>query len=196
MRKNKQSELIKQLTKRELTFHLFVTQFILLTISIISGIFLFKDLSTFFNLFRINGSIITLGLSSGVIIVLLDTFLMKVLPSHYYDDGGINEKIFTNRSFIEIAFLAATIAICEEVLFRGVIQTNFGFIIASIIFAIIHLRYWGHWFLIVNILILSFWIGIIYELTNHNLFTTIVMHFTIDFLLGLGIKYKNRHLHS
>lgn len=192
MKRNKQAEIIQQLTKRELTFHLFATQIVLLTISIISAIFLFKDISTVFKLFRINTSIISIGLSSGIIIVLLDIVLMKTLPSHYYNDGGINEKIFANRSIIEIAILAAVIAICEEFLFRGIIQTHFGLFIASFIFAVIHIRYWGHWFLIVNILILSFWIGIVFEVSNHNLMTTITMHFIIDFLLGLFMKNKSR----
>ncbi|GIN85629.1 CAAX amino protease [Heyndrickxia sporothermodurans] len=192
MRKNKQAEIIQQLTKRELTFHLYATQLVLLTISIISAIFLFKDLSTFFNLFRLQSTIISIGLISGIIIVLLDVILMKIVPNNYYDDGGINEKIFSNRSIMEIALLTAVIAISEEFLFRGVLQTHVGLIIASIIFALVHIRYWGNWFLIINILILSFWIGFVYEISNNNLNTTIMMHFIIDFLLGIFYKYKNK----
>lgn len=192
MRKNKQSDVIKQLSKRELTFHLYITQVIILTISIISSIFLFHDYQSFFHLFKVNSSILSLGVVSGIIIVILDLILMRVLPQHYYDDGGVNEKIFKDRSFLEILFLAAVIALSEELLFRGVIQTNFGMVIASIVFAIAHIRYWGHWFLIVNIVVLSFWMGLVYEFSDHNVVTTIVMHFIVDFLLGLSIKYNNK----
>ncbi|MED3780894.1 CPBP family intramembrane metalloprotease [Heyndrickxia sporothermodurans] len=194
MKRNKQAEIIKQLTKEELSFHLYITQLILVVIAIISSFFLFKNFSSFFTLFQLNLSIFTLGLTNGIAIVVLDFVCMKILPDHFYDDGGINEKIFKNRSILEIAFLAAVIAVCEELLFRGVIQTHFGLIIASVIFAIVHIRYWGHWFLIVNILLLSYWLGLVYEWSQHNLMTTIMMHFTIDFILGLIIKSKNKNM--
>lgn len=194
MKRNKQAEIIKQLTKEELSFHLYITQLILIVISIISAFFLFKNFSAFFNLFQLDSSIFTLGLTNGIIIVVLDIVFMKILPNHYYDDGGINESIFKNRSITEIALLTAVIAICEELLFRGVIQTHFGLIIASVIFAIVHIRYWGHWFLIFNILLLSFWMGLVYEWSDHNLLVTIMMHFIIDFILGFIIKYRNKNM--
>lgn len=192
MKKRNQAEIIGQLSKKELTFHLVATQIVLLTISIILGIFLVKDLSSFFNLFRFDSSIYVMGIINGVIIVILDLFLMKVLPDRYYDDGGINEKIFQNRSILEIIGLTLLIAFSEEILFRGIIQTHFGIVAASIIFAIVHIRYWGHWFLIINIVILSFWIGFVYEWSNHDLLTTITMHFIIDLLLGIAIKLKTK----
>ena len=190
MKRNKQAELIGQMSTKELTFHLLVSQCILLIIALIIGIFLFNHLSAFFSLFRLEWSIITLGLTSGILVVLIDVFLMKILPKHYYDDGGINERIFANRSVASIALLSIIIAFSEEILFRGVLQTHFGLIITSIIFAIVHVRYWSHWFLITNVLVLSFWIGLVYEFSGNNLLVPITMHFTIDFLLGLVIQYN------
>ncbi|MGV3466927.1 MAG: CPBP family intramembrane glutamic endopeptidase [Heyndrickxia sp.] len=192
MKKMNQAEIIGQLSKKELTFHLIATQIVLLTISIILGIFLIKDFSSFFNLFRFDSSIYVIGISNGILIVILDLFLMRILPKKYYDDGGINEKIFQNRSIIEIIGLTLLIAICEEILFRGIIQTHFGIFAASIIFALVHIRYWGHWFLIFNIVILSFWIGLVYEFADHHLLTTITMHFIIDLLLGIAIKLRKK----
>lgn len=110
-------------------------------------------------------------------------------PRIFYDDGGLNERIFKNRKVIHIALIAAIVALSEELLFRGVIQTKAGLIIASVIFAIIHYRYLFNWFLFSNIVLLSFLIGFIYQWTN-NLAITIIMHFTIDFLLGLYIKFR------
>jgi len=192
MKKTNQAEIIAQLSKKELTFHLIATQIVLLTISIILGIFFIKDISSFFNLFRLDSSIYVIGISNGILVVILDLFLMKVLPERYYDDGGINEKIFQNRSIMEIIGLTLLIAICEEILFRGIIQNQFGIIAGSIIFALVHIRYWGHWFLIINIIILSFWIGFVYEFSNHHLLTTITMHFIIDLLLGIAIKLRKK----
>ncbi|MCA1054679.1 CPBP family intramembrane metalloprotease [Rossellomorea aquimaris] len=185
----KQGDLINQLSKRQLTFHLFFTQIVLLTISFLLGIFLFEDWSTFGSQFRYTSSIWTVGVTVGLIVVMIDVFLMKKLPPRYYDDGGVNERIFSDRSIWEIALLAIAISLSEELLFRGVLQFHFGLIISSIVFAAIHFRYWAHWFLILNIVVLSFLIGIIYESTG-NLVVTIVMHFIIDFLLGLYMRFK------
>ncbi|EDL63609.1 hypothetical protein BSG1_19260 [Bacillus sp. SG-1] len=187
--RQKQKDLIMQISDRELTFHLYATQFGLLTVAIILGIFLYDDMSSFFNQFVWNNQILFYGVTSGIVIVVVDLLLMRLLPKKYYDDGGINQRIFRNRSVIHIAFLAAVIAICEEILFRGVLQYHFGFIVGTVIFAVVHIRYWGNWFLILNILILSVWIGLVYEWTA-NLGVTMMMHFIIDFLLGLVIKYQ------
>ncbi|MBN8190788.1 CPBP family intramembrane metalloprotease [Bacillus sp. NTK074B] len=187
----KQGEIIQQLTKKQLTFHLYFTQFLLLTIACVLGIFLFDSESGFWGQFHISWNILTVGMSSGLLIVLIDIFLMKVLPAKYYDDGGVNAQIFTNRSMGEIALLAFFISVSEEILFRGVLQYHFGLIISSIIFALIHFRYWAHWFLIINIVLLSFWIGFIYEITE-NVLVTIIMHFVIDFLLGLHMRKNGR----
>jgi uncharacterized protein len=187
--KNKQKELVMQITDRELTFHLYATQLVLLTLAIIMGIFLYDDISDFINQFAWNRQILLFGVSSGIAIVIIDLLLMKLLPAKYYDDGGINDRIFRNRSIIHIMLLAAVISVCEELLFRGIIQYHFGFIAATLIFALVHIRYWGNWFLIINIVLLSAWIGLVYEWTA-NLAVTMVMHFIIDFLLGLAIKYQ------
>ncbi|BCB04572.1 CPBP family intramembrane glutamic endopeptidase [Bacillus sp. KH172YL63] len=187
----KQGEIIQQLSKKQLTFHLYFTQIVLLTIAFGLGIFLFDSWSEFLGQFRLSPAMLTVGLGSGLVIVLIDLLLMKTLPPDYYDDGGVNARIFTNRSIGEIALLAFFISVSEEILFRGVLQFHFGLILSSLIFAIIHFRYWAHWFLIINIVLLSFWIGFIYKQTG-NLAVTIIMHFVIDFLLGLYMRKKGR----
>jgi uncharacterized protein len=188
--KNKYNELIKGLTDRELLFHLYMTQIILLVITIVLGILLFDQFSFMKAIDFSDMKILLIGVPAGVAIVILDILLMKWLPSSYYDDGGLNNRIFKNRSIPHIAWIAAVVAISEELLFRGVIQTKVGLILASLIFAIIHYRYLFNWFLFTNIVILSFFIGYMYEWSN-NLALTMVMHFTIDFLLGIYIKYRH-----
>ena len=66
------------------------------------------------------------GGGTACLIVLIDLLLMKMLPENQLDDGGINERIFANLSLLHIVILSLVIAISEELLFRGVIQTNFG----------------------------------------------------------------------
>ncbi|MDZ5471169.1 CPBP family intramembrane glutamic endopeptidase (plasmid) [Bacillus sp. 31A1R] len=190
---NKYRELINEISDRELMFHLLATQAILSVVSFVVGIFLFDSYTDFQSLFIWNDiRIIYIGGLVGVLIVLVDIFFMKVLPKSYYDDGGLNEKLFKNKSIIQIAFIAAMVAICEEILFRGVLQTHFGLVITSIIFALVHYRYLFNAFLFINIMALSFLIGFIYMKTE-NLAVTIFMHFIIDFLLGLKLRYSNRN---
>ncbi len=187
--KKKYNELILGLSDKELLFHLYLTQLLLLVISFVLGIFLFDHFSFLQTVKFSDGRIYLIGIPAGLAVVLIDIILMKFLPPSFYDDGGLNKRIFKNRSILHIAWIAFFVAISEELLFRGVIQTKAGLILASIIFAIIHYRYLFNWFLFSNIVILSFFIGFVYEWTN-NLAVTIVMHFTIDFLLGLYIKFR------
>jgi CAAX protease family protein len=191
MKKNYR-ELINRATDKELQNSLYLTQVMILIISFIFGMFLFDDLAEFIALFIWDlPQIILWGGIAGVAVVLVDLLLMKLLPSHYYDDGGLNKRIFRNRSISQIAFIAVIVAIPEELLFRGIIQTHFGLIAASIIFAIVHYRYLFNWYLFLNVIGLSFFIGYVYLQTN-NILVTIFMHFLIDFLLGCHIKQQEQ----
>ncbi|MCM3122237.1 CPBP family intramembrane metalloprotease [Mesobacillus sp. AQ2] len=188
--KDRYKETVAGLTEKELLFHLAATQILLLTISSILGMIVFDSIKEFTELFVWDDqNILTYGLGAGAAVVALDVVLMKYLPKSYYDDGGLNERIFRNRSVSQIMLIAAVVAASEEILFRGVIQTNTGLIISSIIFAVVHYRYLFNWFLFTNIILLSFLIGFIYMVT-HNLAVTIIMHFVIDFILGLIIKFR------
>jgi uncharacterized protein len=190
--KDRYKETVAGLTEKELLFHLVATQILLLTISVILGMILFDSLNEFHDLWILDDSrILTIGIGAGAAVVAFDLLLMKYLPPSYYDDGGLNERIFRNKKIYQIALIAAMVAISEEILFRGIIQTNTGLIISSLIFAVVHYRYLFNWFLFSNIVLLSFLIGYIYMVTN-NLLVTIMMHFFIDFLLGLFINFRAR----
>lgn len=186
--KNKYEDIIKSLSDREILFHLYATQILLIIVSFILGFFLFDDFTSFWSLFSWSDlNVWLVGGSAGIAVVIVDVVLMKWLPPSYYDDGGLNERVFTPRSYVHIAVISAIVAFSEEVLFRGVIQTHFGLFISSTIFALIHYRYLFNMFLMTNVVTLSFLIGFIYMKTD-NLAVTIFMHFLIDFLLGVYIK--------
>ncbi|WP_338470127.1 CPBP family intramembrane glutamic endopeptidase [Niallia sp. XMNu-256] len=188
--KKKYSELMLEVTDKELLKSLYLTQLFLLILSLILGFFLFDDVREFAALFKWDiNQIFLWGGSAGVAVFLLDYLLMKLLPSHYYDDGGLNERIFQTRPVVEIAMISGIVSIAEEILFRGVIQTHVGLILSSLIFAFVHFRYLFNKFLFINVIGLSFLIGFIYDRTE-NLLVTILMHFMIDFLLGCLIKYN------
>ncbi|KIL48095.1 CPBP family intramembrane glutamic endopeptidase [Jeotgalibacillus campisalis] len=183
---------IDRITHQQLITSVVGTQIFFLAASLFLGFLLFESFHLFTGLFAISSTMIGVGVAAGLMIVFLDIWLMKLLPSRYYDDGGINEKLFSNASIAQLLWLAMIVALAEELLFRGVIQTNTSWMLASLLFAIVHFRYLNHWYLTLNIVILSFIIGGIYEWTN-SLWSTISLHFIVNLLLGLYIQQKSKH---
>ncbi|MCP8616729.1 CPBP family intramembrane glutamic endopeptidase [Salirhabdus salicampi] len=191
MKKRKsQAEIVASLTDEELVRQLYYSQFIFIFIAFISSLFLFPSLQKWLELFSMNGKDIVLyGLVPGVLIVFMNVLSIRILPAEYFDDGGINERIFRNRNIQEIFLIALVVSLSEEILFRGVIHTVFGFVVGSVAFALAHIRYLRKPVLIGSVLVVSFLLGYTYELTG-NLAVTMTTHFTIDFLLALYIRFK------
>ena len=188
----KQADIVRQLSSDELKKSVLYTQLILFSLSIVLSLFFFESFTNWFELFKINTKqIIYYGIIPASFIIIIDIILDAVIPKRYLDDGGINKKLFSEQSIFSIFIIAAVVAVSEEVLFRGVIQTTFGYIFASSLFAIIHIRYLKKPILLLSIIGISFYIGYLFEITQ-NLSVTIVAHFLIDFILGLLIKYKTR----
>lgn len=186
----KQSEMIKLMSDEELKKQLLLSQLIFAVLAITLSIFLFENIGEW--LLYLNWDIqeiIYYGVIPGLIIVFIDILLMLTLPKRFYDDGGINERVFKNQSIGYIFILSLVVAISEELLFRGVIQTTFGYVFASFIFALIHFRYLKKPVLLISVLFVSFYIGYMFEITG-NLLVTITAHFTVDFVLGLLIRFR------
>lgn len=184
----RQADIIKHLPDKEIVFHLYLTQGILLFVSLVLGFFLFDNWVSFIKLWNWNDwNILFIGSAFALLVVVIDFLLMKWLPEAMYDDGGINERIFQKRSIPHIFILCLLISFSEEILFRGVIQTHFGLIIASIIFALLHVRYLYKWVLLTSVILLSFLLGYIYELYQ-NLWITVYAHFWIDFIFAVKLR--------
>lgn len=186
----KQSEQIKRMSPNELIQALFLSQLIFFAIAIIVSFFIFPSFTDWLELFHWDTKeILMIGGVSGLIIVAINICLEEVLPPHFLDDGGINEKIFDQQSIGTIFWITLWIALSEEMLFRGLLQTTFGLVPASIIFAVVHVRYLKKPVLLIVVVLMSFYLGYTYYVTN-NLLVPITIHFIIDFLLGLYIRYK------
>ncbi|WP_237664441.1 CPBP family intramembrane glutamic endopeptidase [Sutcliffiella horikoshii] len=187
--KNRQAEVIKNMSPKELLFHLYLSQLAFLVIGVILAFILFDNFASFFRIFPWKPlEVLVIGTIVGISVVGIDLLLMKWLPKDLLDDGGINEKMFQTRSVPHIFFLAIVISTAEEFLFRGVIQTHFGIWVASIVFALLHIRYLHKWVLFLSVVIISFLLGYLYEVTG-SLYVTIWAHFLIDVLLALKIRY-------
>ncbi len=188
----KQADIVRQLSSADLKKSVLYTQLLLFSLSFILSLFLFNAFTDWFELFTLNLSeIFYYGVIPAFIVILINIVLDELVPKHFMDDGGINEKLFSGQSVFSIFIIAATVAIAEELLFRGVIQSTYGYVFASLLFALIHIRYLKKPILLVAVIGMSFYIGYLYEVTQ-NLNVTITAHFLIDFILGLLIKYKTR----
>jgi len=182
--------MIKQMTDKELKQQLLLSQSIFFLLSIALSFFFFDNIFDWFHLFSIDfKEIILYGVVTGIVLVMIDILIDVKIPKKFVDDGGINEKIFKNQSIPTIFLIALVVGISEEFLFRGVIQVTFGYIFASSLFVIVHVRYLRKPILLLSIIITSFLIGYLFEITQ-NLFVTIVFHVIVDFLLGIYIKVK------
>lgn len=181
---------IHELNDRTLLLNLYMTQFITLFIGVVIIMFqfnpLFRDLWT--HISKINDALIW-GAGFALIVVSIDLMLTRWVPEHVIDDGGINERIFKNRPIWHIALISLIVAVCEEILFRGAIQHALGPYWTSILFAAIHIRYLQHWLMTGLVFSISYGLGWIYIETG-TLWTPIMAHFMIDFVMGCIIRYR------
>src|SRR5690625_5418828 len=94
------------------------------------------------NLFEFNlYDILYYGVLPAFIIILINIILDRFVPKQFLDDGGINEKLFSNQSVYSIFIIAAVVAIFEVLLFRGVVQITYGYLFFSLLISVFLLIY-------------------------------------------------------
>lgn len=177
-----------QLNDRLLLINLYLTQALALVIGLI---ILFFQKQSLVNLMVLPKSLsfIYWGAGLAAVMFVIDLVLSKVIPEDSMDDGGINEMLFRTRPVWHIIVIAALVAICEELLFRGAIQHAFGPYWTSIIFAMIHIRYLKHWIPTGWVFLSSYGLGYIY-IHSGTLWAPILCHFIIDLVSGLIIRLR------
>ncbi|MGM7701712.1 lysostaphin resistance A-like protein [Pseudalkalibacillus sp. Hm43] len=185
-----QKEIIKSLSQKDLYINLYFTQGIFLFLTLLFSLVFNQGVDEWVALFHLEwGSLLIWTLPTVVIIVVLDVLLWIKVPKKWIDDGGINERIFSNISVFHLFLISIIIGVSEEILFRGVLQVNIGYVASSLLFAFMHIRYITKPVLLLFVTLLSFLLGWIFMVTG-NLLIPIVIHICIDFLLGLIIRYN------
>ncbi|GAB6990339.1 CPBP family intramembrane glutamic endopeptidase [Paenibacillus pini] len=178
----------EQLTERLLLVNLYITQGLTLFIGLLW--ILFQKRNPFGLFLTHNGANFLLwGLGLAAVMFLIDFVVSKVTPDEVMDDGGINNLLFQNRPIWHIFLIAAMVAVCEELLFRGAIQQSFGPYWTSILFTAIHVRYLKHWIPTGWVFLSSYGLGYIY-IHSGTLLAPIFCHFVIDFVSGLVIRFR------
>ena len=192
MKFGRQSEIIKSLTDQQLRQQVYISQLFLFLLGLVFSFFLFDSFSGWRQLIVWDPREIFLyGFLSGIGIVGIDLVFAAVLPRHYWDDGGLNEKIFRTSKGWEIFAVSLAVAWTEEFLFRGIVHHFFGYIAGSLSFALLHFRYLTKPVLLLSVIAVSFYLGLLFEITG-NLLVPVMAHFTIDCALGWAIRKKSR----
>jgi membrane protease YdiL (CAAX protease family) len=184
-------EKLEKMDNRTLYLNLVVTQAALGILSVILYVIFLRGDLTLFDLFHLQNVKRSLlyGFIFAFAVICLDLVLMKVLDKSYFDDGGVNERLFRDLNVGQIALVALIVSFVEEWLFRGVLQNIIGIFWTSIIFAAIHYRYFQKWIYSLLIILISFGFGYLYASTD-SIWSVILAHFIIDFCLGLLIRYN------
>jgi len=179
---------IDELDDRFLLLNLYLTQLGVLVLGTIVMLFQRPPLAQMFSLQHL-WVIIVWGVAFAAAVLVVDLLVSNWVPPEVTDDGGINEMLFRNRPLWHIALMSFVVAVCEEWLFRGAIQASWGPYWTSILFAAIHIRYLQHWLMTGMVFGISYGLGWIYIQTG-SLWTPIIAHFVIDFIMGCIIRYR------
>ncbi|WP_223066605.1 CPBP family intramembrane glutamic endopeptidase [Paenibacillus caui] len=178
----------EELNDRLLLINLYFTQILTLVIGLIIMLFQWRNPLVLFR--PPDGlSFIWWGLGLAAAVFLIDLLLSRMIPESSMDDGGINEMLFRKRPIWHIFIIAAVVAVCEELLFRGAIQHSLGPYWTSIVFALIHIRYLRHWIPTGWVFATSYGLGYIY-IASGTLWAPILCHFLIDLISGFVIRFR------
>lgn len=191
MRKSVKNNWIDQITPKELLLNVYFSQSLFMIAALALAFFFNVSFPWVLNDLDLSVNEWLLALGTGFFLPFLSIQLKKRLPEESLDDGGINDKIFGSLSYIHIFFLTGIIAFAEEWLFRGVLQSLLGLFLTSMIFAVLHVRYIKKPVLFSIVCGLSFWLGMIYEMTD-NIWVPFLAHFLIDFISGCWIANQNK----
>jgi membrane protease YdiL (CAAX protease family) len=178
----------QQLTDKLLLINLYITQGLTLFIGLIWILLQKRNPIHILNLPE-NEHFVFWGLGLAAIMLVVDLLLTHIVPEDSMDDGGINQLLFGSRPLWHIVVIAAIVAVCEELLFRGAIQHSLGPYWTSILFAVIHVRYLRHWIPTGWVFLSSYGLGYIY-IHSGSLWAPILCHFVIDLFSGLVIRYR------
>ncbi|MBY6035659.1 CPBP family intramembrane metalloprotease [Fictibacillus nanhaiensis] len=191
MKRPEKQNWVDEFSPKQLVINVYVSQGIFIIIAGCMALIFNVTFPWSFNA-QISFIYLLAAIVTGLVLPVMSIQLKNRLPSHYFDDGGINEKIFGTLSYLHIFVLTGVIAFAEEWLFRGVLQPLIGLVATSLIFSLLHVRYMKKPVLFGIVTMLSFWLGFLYEWTN-TIWIPFLAHFLIDFISGCYIArhYQN-----
>ena len=124
------------------------------------------------------------GLMAGVVFGCIIVWLSKLVVRRTTWARKLlveMKSILGRLTWTESLFLAALSALCEEILFRGILQAHLGLVLSSLIFGLAHLprnRTLIPW--TIQATLLGFCLGLLFLYTG-NLIAPVAAHFVINF---------------
>lgn len=88
--------------------------------------------------------------------------------------------LFARSRVLDVALIAASSGFCEEVFYRGVLQSQFGTIVASLIFGICHFAGKQYFLYVIWATLAGYLFGRLYEI-SHCLWLPIIVHAVSNF---------------
>lgn len=173
---------------KQVLYSFYITQLLLFAISVIVLWWQGKRMGNFFSFDDIHMWV--WGIGAGLIILMIEAVLMARVPESWLDDGGINQLLFEDRSWVHVLMIAMIAAVSEEMFFRGVLQEWLGIWVTSVIFVLLHTRYLKKWLLVAFVFVISMGLGMLVEYCN-DLAPAIIAHGLVDFVLGLHIRNRS-----
>jgi len=143
--------------------------------------------------------------TEDIILAVLNSFLLlavnflvinvfsKYIPFFRYLKEAYDEitPIAANITFPGAFIIAVFSGFAEEFLFRGIIQIQFGIIIASVLFGLFHIGSKKTLWYGIYAVIIGFYLGLLYHITG-NLLVTIIVHCLNNFLALYYMRYYYR----
>lgn len=136
-----------------------------------------------------------LGGVIGVSLSAVGLFLTKVesFKSFHQLVYEIMGPLFVHSRIVDIALIAAASGFCEEVFYRGVLQTQFGILIASLIFGFCHFAGKQFYLYVIWATLAGYLFGRLFEI-SHSLWLPITAHAVSNFVSIVILRQKMKAL--
>ncbi len=100
-------------------------------------------------------------------------------------------RVFMHARFFDLLAIAVAAGVAEEMLFRGVIQTQLGLLPASILFGLVHFVTPAY---AVAATLMGIYIGLVFSVSE-SLFAVILLHTLYDLYALTYIRYQSSESH-
>ena len=175
------------MTRKVLAINLALSQIIMLLCAAVFIIAIGGELSWNRFLMVKGGTYPLAGLITGSAALLsVQLIFEKFVPKEKLEDI-INDILVKRFSLAELSLIFFLGALAEELLFRGVIQSLLGIWAASLLFTLIHYRYWRKPFIMIEVFLMSLVLGYIYKITS-LLWISVLCHFIVNFTMAFLSK--------
>jgi membrane protease YdiL (CAAX protease family) len=143
---------------------------------------------------RLNLSDITFAVLMAILLLIINFIVINIIPKYIPVFKHLKEAydeitpVAANVTFQGAFIIAVFSGFAEEFLFRGILQIQFGMIIAAIIFGVFHIGSKKTvWYGIYAVLI-GLYLGWLYHITG-NLIVPIMVHCLNNFLALFYMRY-------